>query len=480
MKKLLIAAIWSLSAAAMPAISATAADSDAPKDYTHLLPLSSGAKQGVLQVRLPRDVYLHARTPLLDDVRVFDAKGVPQPFALRAPDIETSISHKDLPLTVFPLMDAGGADNAASQLDLDVSTAPDGRLLSVKVRPERGGNGSAAGPARLKALILDLGKPAATGQTRPINALRFTLPPDRRDYSAQVWLETSDDMKRWDTVGAAELNWLVNQNAQTLANDRLDFDARTFRYARLTWRSGAPLQFATVTAEQPVRSDVAPPGEQLVLQPAPGDQPGDLVYKVPVAVAPNKIGLQFTETNVVLPATVGIYSAAPSRQAGSSTQQRRFEPVVATTFYRIAQGGQTRASADLDVAPRHAPQWVLRTTGPATVKPALRIGWQPATLIFLGSGDAPYTLAVGRERASSAARPIEQVAPGFTDSELQKLERASAGPATAQQGAAANADAAALEAASGAQRRLMVLWGVLLLGVGVLAFMVWRLLRPKT
>ena len=472
MKKLLIAAVWTLSAAALPA---TAADSDAPKGYTHLLPLSAGAKQGVLQVRLPRDVYLHARTPLLDDVRVFDAKGVPQPFALRAPDIETSISHKDLPLKVFPLT---GADGAASQLDLDVSTAPDGRLLSVKVRPERGGE-NAAGPARLKALILDLGKPAPTGKTPPINALRFTLPPDRRDYSAQVWLETSDDMKRWDTVGAAELNWLVNQDAQTLANDRLDFDARTFRYARLTWRSGTPLQFAAVTAEQPVRTDVAQPGEQLLLQPAAGDRPGDLVYKVPVAVAPNQVGLQFTEANVVLPATVGIYSAAPARQAGSA-QQRRFEPVVATTFYRIAQGGQTRASADLDVAPRHAPQWVLRTTAPATVKPALRLGWQPATLIFLGSGDAPYTLAVGRERAPAVARPVDQVAPGFTESELQKLERATAGPATAQQGAAANADAAALEAASAAQRRLLWLWGVLLLGVGVLAFMVWRLLRPKS
>mgnify|MGYP001545351879 CR=1 FL=1 len=480
MKKLLIAAAWTLSAAAMAPTLATAADSDAPKDYTHLLPLSAGAKQGVLQVRLPRDVYLNARTPLLDDVRVFDAKGVPQPFALRAPDIVTSISHKDLPLTVFPLMAGGGADSTASQLDLDVSTAPDGRLLSVKVRPERGGD-NAGGPARLKGLILDLGKPAANGQAGPINALRFALPPDRRDYSAQVWLETSDDMKRWDTVGAAELNWLVNQNAQTLANDRLDFDARTFRYARLTWRSGTPLQFAAVTAEQPVRSDVAPPGEQLVLQPSAGDQPGDLVYKVPVAVAPNKIGLQFTENNVVLPATVGIYSAAPSRQAGSpQQQQRRFEPIVATTFYRIAQDGQTRASADIDVAPRHAPQWVLRTTAAATVKPALRIEWQPATLIFLGSGDAPYTLAVGRERAASMARSVDQVAPGFTDSELQKLARATAGPATAQQGVAASADAAALEAASSAQRRLMLLWGVLLLGVGVLAFMVWRLLRPKS
>jgi len=471
MKSLLIAAAWTLAAAA----SATAADSDAPKDYTHLLPLSAGAKQGVLQVRLPRDVYLHARTPLLDDLRVFDAKGVPQPFALRPAAIETSIGHKDLPLKVFPLM---GAEGTASQLDLDVSTAPDGRLLSVKVRPQRGADDAAA-PARLKALIFDLGKPAGSAAPAPVNALRFTLPSDRREYSAQVWLETSDDMKRWDTVGAAELNWLVNQDAQTLANDRLDFSARTFRYARLTWRSGTPLQFGTVTAEQPVRTDPAQPGEQLLLQPAAGGQPGDLVYKVPVAVAPDKVGLQFTEANVVLPATLGVYRTAPPRPEGA-VAQRRFDPVVATTFYRIAQDGQTRGSADLDVAPRHAREWVLRTTAPATVKPVLRLGWQPATLIFLGGGDGPYTLAVGRERAPAVARSVDQVAPGFTDDELLRLERATAGPAQAQAGVAEGADADARAAASASQRRLLLLWGVLLLGVGVLALMVWRLLRPKS
>ena len=466
MKKLLIAAC-------LVTATAGAADSDAPKDYTHLLTLSASARQGVLQLRLPRDVYLHARSPLLDDVRVFDAKGRPQPFALREPAAETSLGHKDMPLTIFPLMSAGGAP---SQLDLDVSTAADGRLLSVKVRPERSGEGGGAQPERLTALILDLGE---HGRTAPpvINALRFTLPPERRDYSAQIWLETSNDMKRWDTVGAAELNWLVNQDARTLANDRLDFEARPFRYARLTWRGGAPLRFAAVTAEQPVRSTVEAPGEQLVVQPTAGDRETDLAYPVPVAIAPGKLGLQFADNNVVLPAMLGIYGAAPARQAGPKTD--RFEPVINTTFYRITQDGKTRGSGDFDVAPRHARQWVLRTAAPAAVKPALRVGWQPATMIFLGSGDAPYTLAVGRERAIGVARPVAQVAPGFSEAELRQLESANAGPARVQEGVEANARAAALDEAGAAQRRLLVLWGVLLLGVGVLAFMVWRLLRPQ-
>ncbi|GJI96444.1 hypothetical protein RugamoR57_31620 [Duganella caerulea] len=464
MKKILIAA------AAASAI-ATAAASDAPQDYTHLLPLTTSAKQGVLQLRLPKDVYLHARSPLLDDVRVFDASGALQPFALRTPAPSVRTSRHDLPLAIFPLM---GTATSASQLDLDVSTAADGRLLSVKVRPEGNGDKSVQAP-RLTGLVLDLGK---DGASKPVSALRFTLPAGQREYSAQVWLETSADMKHWDTVGAAELNWLVNQDAQTLANDRLEFDARTFRYARLSWRSGTPVQFAAITAEQLVQTDVPPPGEQLLVQATAGRQAQDLVYAVPPAIAPDQAGLQFSEPNIVLSGTLGSYRELPARQATQGPAWR-FDPLISSTFYRITQGGQVRSSGDIDVPPVHATQWVLRTTAPTTARPALRLDWQPATLVFLASGNGPYTLAVGREHATPAVRELNQVAPGFSDAELQKLEQVSAGPATQQQGSGASEASAAVEAAGAARQRLIVLWGVLLLGVGVLAFMVWRLLRPS-
>jgi hypothetical protein len=445
--KLLFLAAWAASTIVV------AAPSDTPQDYTHALPLSANAKQGVLQLRLPKDVYLHARSPMLDDVRVFDAKGIAQPFALRTPAFEARTSHRDLPLSIFPLM---ANSERASQLDLDVSTASDGRLLSVKVRPEAGGQPQATA-SRLSALILDLGKEPA-----PINALRFTLPPGQQEYSAQVWLETSSDMKHWDTVGAAELNWLVNQNAQTLANDHLDFDTRTFRYARLSWRSGTPLQFASIAAEQPVRSDATPPGEQLLLQPSLGREPKDLVYAVPPAIAPLKVGLQFTDANVVLAGALGVYRELPARQVGQGPAWR-FDALVSSTFYRITQNDQVRSSGDLDVPTAHATQWVLRTAAPTPLRPALRLNWQPATLVFLASGNGPYTLVAGRERAVPAAQSIAQVAPGFSEAELLKLEAVTAGPAAQQQGSGAQDAGAALEAGTA---RLIACAAVLIDGSG--------------
>lgn len=477
---------WPLAAAALAlALAARAADApphDTPQDYTHILPLTvPAASQGVMQLRLPADVYRFARTPELDDVRVFDAKGAVLPFALRMPAQEASTSVRSLPLRIFPVA-AGGTegDQPGLDLDLDVRTGADGRLLSVRVRPDQARRGKEA--PQLSQLMLELPQ---NGKTAPLlDALRFTLPPERREYNAQVWLDTSDDLKTWDTVGAAELHWLTNQAAQTLASDRLEFSPRSFRYARLSWRSGTPLQFASISAEEVLHTDAQHKWEELTLQPSTGKQPRDLVYATPLAVPADRIGLELSESNIVLPVTLGSYRELPARQVGQPTVWR-FEPLLSTTFYRITQNGRVRASGDLDVPLRHTTQWVLRPQDATSARPALRIRWEPATLVFLANGNAPYTLAVGRARAPSAARALAQVAPGFSAAELQSLQQASAGPAQLNSHTATESASAVLEAAGAAQRRLLGLWGVLLLGVGVLAYMVWRLIKqqqpqPKT
>jgi hypothetical protein len=69
------------------------------------------------------------------------------------------------------------------------------------------------------------------------------------------------------------------------------------------------------------------------------------------------------------------------------------------------------------------------------------------------------------------------VAPGFTQAELRTLDRAGAGPAQEQLEALASAAKQASADNSAARNRLMILWGVLVLGVAIVAGMVWRLLR---
>ena len=112
----------------------------------------------------------------------------------------------------------------------------------------------------------------------------------------------------------------------------------------------------------------------------------------------------------------------------------------------------------------------------ATAQPELGISWQPATLIFLAGGTAPYTLGFGRDDARPASQPLEQVAPGFSVKELGRLEAAQLGDLQ-ESAAKAAAESLAAQAASSASRRAFILWFVLLLGVAVLGGMAWKLIR---
>ncbi|MGV7208010.1 DUF3999 family protein [Oxalobacteraceae bacterium A2-2] len=453
MKKLIAMLMMAVAPLAWPA--------ETPADFSHAIPLTI-ARPGMVQLRLPRDVYLYARSALLNDVRIYTADGQLVPYALRQPRADEQITHASRAVTVFPLMHNGPASEAP--VDLDVRTGADGRLLSVRVQPDRAGAGKQE--PRLQALILDLGPPDADGRMPEVDALRFSPPDGAAVYSAQVWLETSNDLKHWEAAGATELNWLTNQDARTLTSDRLDLSPRRFRYGRLSWRSGTPMRFAAIRAELPSRSAAAAPQEQLLLPPAPGADDKELRYSAPVAVAARAVGLRFEENNIVLPVTLGTYN---------TVGQQRFQPLLSTTFYRIEQDGRERSSGDIAVAPVHAALWALRTQAAVKARPQLSLRWEPATLVFLASSPGPYTLSVGRFNAPAAARGLAEVAPGYKEEELERLPLATAGAAQrrgdAQTNAAADMDSAV--------QRLAALWGVLLLGVAALAWMVWRLLRQQ-
>lgn len=451
--------------------------SDQAADYSYNLRLTVTGQQGVVGFRLPLAVYLNSRSADLSDLRVFDAAGGKPPFALYLPRPQNHTQIQSWPVKQFPVTASGQQSKPVDEIELDIQTGTDGSLLSVKTKSAKGrplGNNQA-----LAGLVLDLGQPKQPDKpdVKPlISALRFALPPGKQPYSAQVWLEASDNLKQWETIAAAELNWLVDtQTAETLVNDRLDFAPRAFRYARLSWRSGEPLRFAGITAESAEQTAETPKLDSLLLQPDTGRKADDLLYHAGIAIPVEKIDLHFTEPNIVLPAQVGTYRELPSKQLGKPNEWM-FVPLIRNVFYRITQSGQPRHSAPVSVPATHYAEWVVRPQTPTKSKPELGLLWQPATLVFLASGNPPYTLAFGREDAKSAAADLSQVAPGFSVQELMQLEQAQAGSLQSQP-KATESDRLANSARISAQTRTIVLWGILLLGVAVLGTIAWRLFK---
>eukprot|EP01034_Spumella_vulgaris_P030856 gene30856-38138_t len=436
-----------------------AATVDGAAGYSHSIPVSVQKDSGLAALRLPQQVYLGSRSISLDDLRVFDRNGAAVPFALLAPPAQTRTTVSDLPVRVFPLLTTQSGNESAAGARLDIRTDGSGRLLSVASSPA---SPAASRQESLTHLILEIDAGKDTqGLPLPVSALRFELPTGTRSYSAQLWLETSSDLQHWEAAGAAELSWLSNADAQTLSNSRMGFQPARFRYARISWRSGAPLVFARIVAESESTADASPPMDTLTLQASVAKNGADLVYRSSIAIPAERIGMQFEAANAVFPVTLGRYESVPSRHRRRQPELF-FVPVLNTTFYRISQDGVERKSDDAAITETHTETWVAKSGQGSATRPALRISWTPSTLLLLANGNGPYRLAFGRDGAENAALLPSQIAPGFNADELRNLPQAqTAHPAPQSAADGPQGKQAQQDSGSGPQRTA-ILWSVLL------------------
>jgi hypothetical protein len=122
----------------------------------------------------------------------------------------------------------------------------------------------------------------------------------------------------------------------------------------------------------------------------------------------------------------------------------------------------------------HASEWIVRPQADVSERPALRLGWTPASMVFVAGGRPPYTLAFGRTGVRPARVGLHQVAPGFSVGELAGLVAARPGNLVQQRPPGQAMDAVA-SSSSGNKRGW--LWALLVGGVVALGAMAWHLFR---
>ncbi len=469
----------SLCAVWLCAVAATAGaqvDKSTPKpaDFDMQIPLHVSGQNGVARFTLPLAVYRHAQLASLADVRVFDSAGVPAPFTLTEFNTNASTEWHETEAKIF-LVHAE-PEAAQSDLELDVRAARDGTVLSVHAK-QKGKNAS----ANLRALVLDIGK--AQDQAT-LDSLQFMLPKNVAVYRAELAIEQSDDLKSWDRVAQSHVDWLAdaNQSAQ-LTNDRIELAPHRGRYLRVRWIDGTPLAFASVQARWKTTRGPADDSLQVEFQGKPGRTQGDFVYATSPSLLASEVGLNLPAANTVLRASIGYYQQLPPPK-----RDRYFVAIAQGTFYRLTQNGAERTSSRIHIYPHSLSEWTVHTTttaATAEAAPTLVLRLRPKTIVFTARGNPAnsqdYRLAFGASDAqvrtwTTSETSMDQVAPGFTQSELEQLEQATLGEAKPTRKTDAPTTS---EARQGDSRtlRTFVLWSVLLFGVLLLAGMSWRLFK---
>ena len=427
-------------------------------------------------VVLPREVYAASLRNDLGDLRVLNGAGEPVPYSFEAPRApaqpqQPPPSLRSVKWFPVPLSDTGtqGAPPQGAPLEtqLGVTIAADGSLRAAVTTTTTKTTTTTTVPQRSgrDADLVDLGPPNGL-----VSALLVHLAND--NYQGRVSVEASSDLRSWQPVIDTQL-LKITYGGDTLTQERIELGDLRARYLRLRWPDGAPDIASLDVKEQTVNTSApesaAPPTHwREGLSARPGNTAGEYLFETDGAYPVELLRLSLPQLNTV--ARVSLFSRTDANAP--------WRTLTSSVVYRLQGKAGELESPPLEIAANTAREWRItvdmRGGGLGAGLLTVAVGWHPALLTFVARGAPPFALAVGNASLGSNA---------VSRSEL--LVGAASNIATARVGAALPVPppeppvVAPVAKDTDAERRY-ILWGALLLAVGALGAMAWRLSRTTS
>lgn len=435
-------------------LTTSAAQGAAPvlDDYAQGLAIQPSSSQPLVEITLPDVVYQTVTRADLGDVRVFNAAGALVPHALcTVPDTgQPVVTEQTLP--VFDLDEARSRQLPGSRIELQTGAG-------TQIDVQEAGSRPAGAPGRLH--IVD-----ARATQEPLRAIQFRWQSPDGVSAVEVSIEASADLDRWKVLVPASTLLRAARGDRQLRRERIELPAERYDYLRVRRVDGGPpLLIDAVTVERVSAAAEAEPF-WFMASAVPSQEQSSLRFDTsrlaPVRYARLRLAQENSSVRVSL----------ESRDDERSTWRERWtgEAYVIVTDTRRRESPPARFAATTD---RY---WRLRIVKDAHLyrSTLLDLGYRPARLRFLAQGPAPFTLAFGSRRAEpAAATACDALLTDVSDEELAKLIAGGV-----PQGARTlGGDSAFKPLPRKTPTRLVVLWSVLVVGVGLLVAMAVALLK---
>ncbi|AXK63351.1 DUF3999 domain-containing protein [Burkholderia sp. IDO3] len=411
----------------------------------HRFSLDLDGSAAYYQLTVPQAVYAGSRRDDLGDVRIFNSAGEPVPYSLDAPVAAAAAART--PVHWFPLPPARTDDSRAP---LGVSVGPDGSLRAAAAAPAR---------ARHASDLVDLSH--ADGE---IDALFVHVNDD--SYQGRVAVAASDDLRSWRSLGSTQL-LKVGRGGDLLVQERIALEGAGPRYLRLDWLDGAPAigSIDVETHPRDARSTDAsavPRQWRDATHVRAGSTPGEYLFETDGAYPVDRVRIDLPQPNTVARATL---QSRPDAQAP-------WRDVADAVLFRLQGKGGEQRNPPLEFPSDTDRAWRIvvdmRNGGLGGGQPAVSVGWHPAALTFVARGTPPFTLGVGNAALLSSAVSRDALLVGMAP-EVRPARVGAALPVSEAPPESAVADTDAT--------RRYVLWGALVVAVGVLGTIAWRLAR---
>ena len=421
-----------------------------PADFTTQVPLSVSGEGPWYRLDLPLNVQLKARQTNLSDVRVFNAAGQVQAYAMAREPAQTRENRTLTDVKWFPLYNS--ADSTEHAPSVRVQSSANGALVEVQTSIQL-----EAGEEVLRGWLLD-----ASAIKAPLQQLVLDWTSERDGFQ-QFSIEASDDLQHWQSWGKGQVARL------TFADERVEqhevaLPGQSARYLRLLW-SSPQLAPVLTSAQLESASSRSLPLSLVWSQPLAGSsvKTGEYTWQLPMGLNVERLQVELSQPNSLAPVTL----------YGRRESSLPWQPLGSGLLYRLTQNGQDVVQNELLLPGQTVQQLKLfvdeRGGGLGAEAPTVKYAVRPTQLVFLARGPGPYTLALGNATVKAASLPLSTLIPDYSAQKLATLGKATV------EGEGMVTPASTVT--TGTNWKKFGLWGVLLLSVLFLAAMAVSLLR---
>ncbi|KIP93203.1 DUF3999 domain-containing protein [Pseudomonas fluorescens] len=425
-----------------------------PADFASQVPLSVSGNGPWYRLDLPLSAQLQARQTDLSDLRVFNAAGEAQAYALARESAQTRDDGKLHEVKWFPLYNAADAIERAPNVRVQSTT--NGTLVEVQPSSQL-----EAGEEVLRGWLLD-----ASAIKAPLQQLILDWTSERDGFQ-RFSIEASDDLQHWQSWGEGQVARLTFSD-ERIEQHEVTLPRQTARYVRLLWES--PGSAPILTSAQLKSSD--PRNLPLPLAWSPNvagssAKSGEYSWQLPMGLNVERVQVELKQPNSLAPVTL----------AGRRESNLPWQTISSGLLYRLTQNNQDVVQNEIALSGQTVQQLKLivdeRGGGLGEQAPDLKYAVRATQVIFLARGEGPYSLALGNSNVRAANLPLATLIPDFKPQMLATL-----GKATVQDEALVTQTSTATTAAvAGTNWKKIGLWAVLLLSVVFLGAMAFSLLR---
>ena len=440
------------------------------QDYALRFELRSISGAGLQRLTLPPEALAALQTANASDLRIFNGAGQTVPVALVPARPSVSVS-EPVSWPIYPIMSRVPEAAGSTGMHLRITESAGQRVVQVETPSSSKSNLIPASslPRQIGVLV----------DTKTLKARLAELNVDAQLAPGQpvpLTVSASQDLKTWRIL-AQEVPVFrfgeVSANSQAPGSLRVPLNNTQVdgEYLRITWPREASFSLKGVTLT-PTASLQALPRIGLPLTELISHNTTELIFSVPFASPLLALELRAQTPNVLI----------PLRISGRTQRGEPWRLLASGVMYRLTEAGKETYSPAIELPGRSVRELKIEaqqaSSALTSLLPQITALVAPVEVVFVATGQPPFTLAVGRAGAENVALPIASLIPGYTTGAEEKLARIEISKALPQTKTAVTRIKSSLSLPS---TRSLVLWGVLIGGVltlGAIAWVVTRQLKP--